>query len=91
MTSDDFRFRLLDLRDLVFSRRTVEEDVSSVSHFPFFEDLLLGAFKGVAEQLSMATAGTFTGTPGRRDRKDLSPQNSENTRLILLLCFTKFL
>jgi hypothetical protein len=57
----------------------------------FFEDLLLEAFKGAAEQLATATAATFTRRPGRRDRKDLSPQISENTRLILLLCFTKFL
>jgi hypothetical protein len=42
MTSDDFRFRLLDSRDLVFSGRTVEEDVSSVSPLPFFELFLWG-------------------------------------------------
>jgi hypothetical protein len=81
----------LDSRDLVFSGQTVEEDVSSVSPLPFFEDLLLEAFKGAAEQLATAIAGTFTGRLGRRDRNDLSPQTSENTRLILLLCFTKFL
>jgi hypothetical protein len=88
MTSDDFLFRLLDSRDLVFSGRTVEEDVSSVFPLPFFEDLLLEAFRGAAEQLATTTAGIFIGMPGRRDRKDLSPQTSENTRLILLLCLT---
>jgi hypothetical protein len=39
---------------------------------PFFEDLLLEAFRGVAEQLDMATAGIFTGRPGRRDLKDFT-------------------
>jgi hypothetical protein len=91
MTSDDFCFRLLDSRDLVFSRQTAEEDILSVSPFPFFEDFLLGAFRGAAEQLATATAGAFTTMPGRRERKDFSPQTSENTRSILLLCFTKFL
>jgi hypothetical protein len=83
-TSEDFCFRLLDSRDLVFLGQTVEEDVSSVSPLPFFEDLLLGAFKGAAEQLATTIARTFTRIPGRRDRKDFSPQTSENTRLILL-------
>jgi hypothetical protein len=69
----------------------MEEDVSSVFPLPFFEDLLLEAFRGAAEQLATATVGTFTGMPGQQDRKDLSPQTSENTRLILLLCLTKFL
>jgi hypothetical protein len=69
----------------------MEEDVSSMFPLPFCEDLLLGAFKGAAEQLATTTAGTLTGILGQRDRKDLSPQISENTRLILLLCFTKFL
>jgi hypothetical protein len=69
----------------------MEEDVSSVSPLPFFEDHLLGAFKGAAEQLATATTGILTGMPGRQDQKDLPPQISENIRLIILLCFTKFL
>jgi hypothetical protein len=81
----------LDSRDQVFSGQTVEEDVSYVSPLPFFEDLLREAFKGAAEQLAAATAGTFTVSHGRRDRKDFLPQTSENTLLILFLCFTKFL
>jgi hypothetical protein len=48
MTSDDFRFCLLDSIDLVLSGRTVEEEVSSISPLPFFKDLLLEAFKGAA-------------------------------------------
>jgi hypothetical protein len=90
MTLDDFLFRLLDSRDRVFSGQIVEEDVSFVSPLLFFEDILREAFKGAAEQLATTTAGTFTIRPGRRDRKDFSPQTSENTLLILLLCFTKF-
>jgi hypothetical protein len=85
-TSDDFLFRLLDSRDLVFSGQTEAEDVSFVFPLPLFEDLLLEAFRGAAEQLATTTARIFTGRPGRRDLKDLSPQTSENTRLIILLC-----
>jgi hypothetical protein len=64
-TTDDFLFRLLDSGDRVFSGQIVEEDVSSVSPLPFFEDLLREAFKGAAEQLATATAGTFTVSPER--------------------------
>jgi hypothetical protein len=56
-----------------------------------FEDLLLGAFKGAAEQLATATAGIFDLWPGCREQNDLSPQTSKNTRFILFLCFTRFL
>jgi hypothetical protein len=90
-TLDNFLFRLLDSRDLIFSGQTVAEDVSSVFLFPFFEDLLLEAFRGATEQQATATAGIFTRRPRHRDLKDLSPQTSENTQLIHLLCFTKFL
>jgi hypothetical protein len=84
------RFRLLDSRDFVFSGRTTEEDVSSVFPFPFFEDFPLGALRGAAKQLATATAGAFFSMPGQQERKEFSPQTSVNTRLILLLCFTKF-
>jgi hypothetical protein len=68
-----------------------EEVVLSAIDGPLFEDLLLGALMGVAEQLATATAGIFSLRPERRELKDLSPQTLENTRLILLLCFTKAL
>jgi hypothetical protein len=71
----------------------VEEDVSSVIPFPFFEDFLLEAFRGAAEQLATATTGTFTGRHGRRDRKDLSSQTSEHpidSSLVLYRVFISF-
>jgi hypothetical protein len=40
-----------------------------MSPFPFFEDFLLGAFRGAAEQLATATAGAFTTMPGRESGK----------------------
>jgi hypothetical protein len=43
----------------------MEEDVSSVFSLPFFEDLLLEAFRCAAEQLATTTVGTFTGRPRR--------------------------
>jgi hypothetical protein len=78
------RFRLLDSRDFIFSGRTTEEEVSSTFPFLFFEDFPLGALRGAAEQLATATAGAFFSIPGRRERKEFSPQTSVNTRLILL-------
>jgi hypothetical protein len=70
---------LLDSKDFVFSGRTAEEEVSFVLLFLFFEDFLLGALGGAAEQLATATAGAFLSIPGRRERKEFSPQTSENT------------
>jgi hypothetical protein len=84
--SDDICLRLLDSRDLVFSGHTVIEGVQSSHPFLFFEDGLLDVFGGSDEHL--ATAFLIS---GRRERKDLSPQTLEKTRLILFLCFTKFL
>jgi hypothetical protein len=46
---------------------------------------------GAAEQLATTTASIFNLRSGRQELKDLSSQNSENTRLILLLCFTNAL
>jgi hypothetical protein len=54
-------------RDLVFSGHTTEGDVPSPHPFLFFEDVLLEAFEGAAEQLATATAGAFTLIPGRRE------------------------
>jgi hypothetical protein len=85
------RFRLLDSRDFVFSGRTAKEEVSSVIPFLFFEDFPLGGMRGAAEQLATPTVGAFFSMPGRREQKEFSPQTYENTRLILFLCFTKFL
>jgi hypothetical protein len=53
------RFRFDDSRDLVFAGWTLEDIVSSIINVLLFEDLLLGAFKGAAEQLATATAGIF--------------------------------
>jgi hypothetical protein len=83
--------RFVDSRDLVLEGWTPEEVLSSITDGPRFEDLLLGALIGAAEQLATATAGTFNLRPGRRELKDLSPQTSVNTRLILLLCLTSAL
>jgi hypothetical protein len=47
----------------------LEEDVLSVSPLPFFEDVLLWASRGAAEQLATATAKAFTKTPGGQDEK----------------------
>jgi hypothetical protein len=47
--------------------------------FSFLRKFSSGAFRGVAEQLATTIAGTFTTTPGRRERKDFSPHTSENT------------
>jgi hypothetical protein len=57
----------------------VEDVVSSVFPLLFFEDLLLGAFKGAAKQLDTAIADIFTVGPERRERKDFFQQISENT------------
>jgi hypothetical protein len=43
---------LLDSRDFVFTGQTTEEEVSSMLPFLFFEDFLLGALRGAAEQLA---------------------------------------
>jgi hypothetical protein len=59
-----------------------------ITSFPFlfFEDERLDVFRGPDEQLATTTAGALFLIPGRRERKDLSPQTSEKTRLILFLC-----
>jgi hypothetical protein len=89
--SEDLRFRLVDSRELVFVGCTLEDVVSSVFTLLFVEDLLLKAFRGAAKQLATATHGIFTRGARQRERKDFSPQISENTRFILFLCFTSFL
>jgi hypothetical protein len=76
---------------LVFSGQTTAEGVPSSLPFLFFDDDLLEIFEGSGEQLATAIAGVLVLIPGRRERKDLSPQTSEKTQLILFLCFTKFL
>jgi hypothetical protein len=53
---------LLDSRDFVFSKQT-EEEVSFTFPFLFFEDFPLGALRGAAEQLAIATAGAFFSIP----------------------------
>jgi hypothetical protein len=68
-----------------------EEVLSLTDEEPRFKDLIRGALIGAAEQLATATAGTLILGPGPRELKDLSPQTSVNTRLILLLCFTRAL
>jgi hypothetical protein len=73
------RFRFDDSRDLVFAGWRLEDVVSSIINVLLFEDLLLGACKGTAEQLATAMAGIFNLRPGRREQNDLSPQTSENT------------
>jgi hypothetical protein len=86
------RLRFDDSRDLVLEGLTPEEVPSPTDDDELrFEDLIRGALMGAAEQLATATAGTFSLGPGPRELKDLSPQTSENTRLILLLCFTRAL
>jgi hypothetical protein len=78
------RLRFDDSKDRVLEGLTPEEVLSSTADGPRFEDFLRGAFIGAAEQLATAIAGTFNLRPGRRELKDLSPQTSVNTRLILL-------
>jgi hypothetical protein len=87
--SEVLRLRFDDSKDLVLEGWMPEEVLSSTVDGPRFKDFLRGAFIGAAEQLATATAGTFNLRPGRRELKDLSPQISVNTRLILLLCFTR--
>jgi hypothetical protein len=89
--SEVLRLRFDDSRDLVLEGLTPEEVPSLTDDEPRFEDLIRGALMGAAEQLATATAGTFSLGPGPRELKDLSPQTSENTRLILFLCFTRAL
>jgi hypothetical protein len=83
--------RFDDSKDLVLEGLTPEEVPSLTDDGPRFEDLIRGALMGAAEQLATATAGTFSLGPGPRELKDLCPQTSENTRLILFLCFTRAL
>jgi hypothetical protein len=85
------RFRFDDSRDLVLEGLTHEEVPSLTDDEPRFDDLIRGALIGAAEQLATETAGTFNLGPGPRELKYLSPQTSENTRLILFLCFTRAL
>jgi hypothetical protein len=89
--SEVLRLRFDDSRDLVLDDLTLKEVPSLTDDEPRFEDLIRGASMGAAEQLATATAGTFILGPGPRELKDLSPQASENTRLILLLCFMRAL
>jgi hypothetical protein len=89
--SEVLRLRFDDSRDLVLEGLTPEEVPSPTDDEPRFEDLIRGALMGAAEQLATVTAGTFSLGPGPRELKDLSPQTSENTRSILLLCFTRAL
>jgi hypothetical protein len=84
-------FRFDDSRDLVLEGLTPEEVPSLADDEPRFDDLIRGALIGAAEQLATATAGTFNLGPEPRELKNLSPQTSENTRLILFLCFTRAL
>jgi hypothetical protein len=89
--SEVLRLRFDDSRDLVLEGLTPEEVLSLTDDEPRFEDLIRGALIGAAEQLATATAGTFSLGPGPRELKDLSPQTSVNTQLILFLCFTRAL
>jgi hypothetical protein len=47
----------------------IEEEISHASlfPFPFFEDFLLGALGGPAEQTATTTAGIFLSTLGGRE------------------------
>jgi hypothetical protein len=85
------RLHFDDYKDLVLEGLTPEEVLSLTADEPRFEDLLRGALIGAAEQLATATTGTFNLGLGLRELKDLSPQTSVNTRLILFLCFTSAL
>jgi hypothetical protein len=85
------RFLFDDSRDLVFACWTLEDVVSSIINVLLFEDILLRAFMGAAEQLAIATADIFNLRSGRWERNDLSPQTSENTRFIIFLSITRFL
>jgi hypothetical protein len=68
-----------------------EEEVSTALLLHFFEDLLRGALGGAAEELATTTMGTFLSTPGGQEWRAFSAPSSENTRLTLFLCFTRFL
>jgi hypothetical protein len=62
--SEVLLLRFDDSRDLVLEGWTPVEVVSSAIDGPLFEDILLGALMGAAEQLATTTAVIFSLRPG---------------------------